>query len=138
MGDAVERVETGNKGRSLVVAVLVTIGILICIPVAGYGWIVFEGLKVADRTTAFLEAWQARDYRVVQELLDENCFQTAEDLRATLGDSEITNIDVDRRPYSFGTVTRGSISFDNTDVQNFEFNFEGDKLCGPTLWDPQD
>lgn len=133
-----ERVEAANKGRSFVVALLVSaVILLIGVPIAGYAWFTIEGLEAADRTTAFLEAWQARDYELVQELLDEDCFQSAGDLRAILGDSEITDINVDRKPYSFATVTRGSIFFDNTDVQNVEFNFEGDKLCGPVLWDPQ-
>lgn len=131
------RGKTANEGRSFSVALLlIAAAVLAIVPIAGYAWFAIKGLGVADRTTTFLEAWQARDYGLVEDLLAQDCFQTAEDLRAILGDSEISDIDVSRSVQSFGTVTRGSITFDDTRVQNFEFNFEGGELCGPVLWDP--
>ncbi|MFZ4812650.1 MAG: hypothetical protein ACOYL9_15025 [Ilumatobacteraceae bacterium] len=135
MDHPVERRERPQKVRSFVVALLVSLGILVVgVPVAWYAWIFIDARNVAGRTSTFLKAWQAGDYELVDELLDDDCFQTAEDLRAVLGDSKITDFDVDRGPYAFGTVSRGSISFDTNDVRNFEFNFEREKLCGPVLW----
>ncbi len=132
-----ENPERPKKGRFFVVAVLVSLGILVVgVPVALCASIVMDGRNVADRASRFLKAWQAGDYELVHELLDDDCFQTAEDLRAVLGDSKITDFDADRRPHSFGAVSRGSISFDTTDVRKFEFNFEGEKMCGPVLWTP--
>ena len=138
MAHPVERRERPKKVRSVVVALLVSLGILVVgVPVAFYASIFIEARNVAGRTATLLKAWQAGDYELVDELLDDDCFQTAEDLRAILGDSKITDFDVGRGPYSFGTVSRGSISFDTTDVRQFEFNFERKKLCGPALSTPR-
>jgi hypothetical protein len=137
MDHPLERRERPKKGRSFVVALLVSLGILVVgVPVALYASIFMEARNVAGRTSTFLKAWQVGDYELVHELLDDDCFQTAEDLRAVLGGSKITDFDVSRGPYAFGTVSRGSISFDTTDVRKFEFNFEREKMCGPVLWTP--
>lgn len=125
--------------RSPVVALLVSAAlVLVAVPIAWFSWLAIKGIEAASRSATFLEAWQAGDYDLIEDLLAEDCFQTADDLHAILGDSEISEIRVSRRIYSFGTVARGSILIDENNVQNFEFNAEADKLCGPLLWDPQE